>query len=553
MLSMWGKGHKAEKMQAAKAGLEQLRRRPPLRTASALLLLAGAALSGCSSLPSLRDRPVTTAIGAEAGTRLHDALAPLTEQHPGKSGIFALDDPHAAFAARVALANAAQRSLDVQYYIWNEDVSGKLMLEAVRQAADRGVRVRLLLDDNNTKGMDPTLAALNAHSNVELRLFNPFANRSMRVWGYMTDFSRLNRRMHNKSFTADGVATIIGGRNIGDEYFGAGDGVGFIDLDVIAVGAVVAAVQKSFDEYWNSASAYPAERMLPAPTPEQLARFAAQGAETGAQPDAQQYLEDVRNTGIVRDMIARAMSWEWCEAQLIVDDPAKALDKAEHADYLLADLERVLGSPQRDLYVVSPYLVPMKTGVAGFKKMRARGVKVAILTNALEATDVAAVHAGYSKARKELLRSGVELWELKRTAVSVPLGQPPPRKRSYQGSSGSGSSGSSSGASLHAKTFAVDDARIFVGSFNFDPRSASLNTEMGLVISSPVLAGRVAAAFDAKIPAAAYAVHLTPEDKLEWVERGAQGDIVHHSEPNSSGWRRFSVGFLSLLPIDWLL
>ena len=538
------------------------RPRLPLLAALARLLLAACAIGigGCSSLPTLEGRTVTAAIAAEPGTRLHDALAPLAEQHPGLTGIYALDDAHEAFAARMALAAAAQRTLDVQYYIWHDDVSGKLMLDALRQAADRGVRVRLLLDDNNTRGMDPTLAALDAHPNVELRLFNPFANRSLRLWGYATDFSRLNRRMHNKSFTADGAATIIGGRNIGDEYFGAGEGVGFIDLDVIAVGGAVAEVQKSFDAYWNSGSAYPAERILPAATPAQLAKFAAQGAETSASPEAREYLQVVRNTEIVRAMVARTMSWEWCHAQLIVDDPAKGLDRAQRKDYLMADLERLLGAPQRELYLVSPYFVPTKSGVAAFTKMRSRGAKVAILTNALEATDVAAVHAGYAKSRKDLLRAGVELWELKRSTEPTAAAGEPERKGSHPGSGQStgsggsgGGSGHSGGASLHAKTFAVDGARVFVGSFNFDPRSAALNTEMGLVISSPELAGRVASAFKDTVPAAAYEVHISPKGELEWTERTEEGEVTYQTEPGTSAWRRFSVGFLSLLPIDWLL
>ena len=251
-----------------------------LRIVCALLLVdIAVGITGCSSLPTLAGRTQTSAIGADASTRLHDALAPLTAQHPGLTGIYTLSEGRAAFAARMALAGAAQQSLDVQYYIWHEDVSGELMFDALRRAAERGVRVRLLLDDNNTKGMDPTLAALNAQPNVELRLFNPFVNRWARLWGYATDFSRLNRRMHNKSFTADGMATIIGGRNIGDEYFGASDDIGFIDLDVIAIGAAVTDVEKSFDDYWNSASAYPADRILPAATPAQISSFATQGIE----------------------------------------------------------------------------------------------------------------------------------------------------------------------------------------------------------------------------------------------------------------------------------
>jgi cardiolipin synthase C len=510
------------------------------------LVVCAAGTTGCSSLPTLEGRSQTYAIGAGDTTRLHDALAPLSTQHPGLTGIYALGEGRAAFAARMVLAGAAQRSLDVQYYIWHEDVSGTLMFEALRQAADRGVRVRLLLDDNNTKGMDPTLAALNAQPNVELRLFNPFVYRWARLWGYATDFSRLNRRMHNKSFTADGVATIIGGRNIGDEYFSAGEGAGFVDLDVIAIGAAVTDAERSFDEYWNSASAYPADRILPAATPAQMNTFASQGTEVANSARAQGYIAAVRETELVQKIIARQVNWEWCEAQLIVDDPAKALGKAKREDSLLSGIEQVVGPPKLELQLVSPYFVPTKSGVAAFGRMRARGVRVSILTNALEATDVAAVHAGYAKHRKELLRQGVQLWELKRAAADSPVG-------GGGGSGSSGSSGKSGGASLHAKTFSVDREQLFVGSFNFDPRSAALNTEMGLVIRSPVLAGRLANAFEVGIPAAAYEVQLTSQGELQWLERRAQGDVVYHTEPGTSGLRRFGVDVLSLLPIDWLL
>ncbi len=509
-------------------------------------------ITGCSTLPTLAGRTVTVSIGGEPGTALYDSLAPLTAQHPGLTGIHSLDEGREAFAARVALAETAQRSLDVQYYIWHEDVSGMLLLDALRRAAERGVRVRLLLDDNNTKGMDPTLAAFNAHPNVELRLFNPFPNRSARVCGYMTDFSRLNRRMHNKSFTADGVATIVGGRNIGDEYFGAGEDIGYIDLDVIAIGAAVPDVQKSFDEYWSSASAYPANRMLPAATPELIAKFDGQGVETSQSARAQGYMDAVRETEIVHKMITRQMDWEWAEARLVVDDPAKALDRAKRKDYLMSSLEHVIGPAKSELRLVSPYFVPTKAGVAGFTRMRERGVQISILTNALEATDVAAVHAGYAKWRKDLLLRGVKLWELRRTAVAAPLGGVAGRTKSSSGG-GYGSTGQSHGASLHAKTFAVDREQLFVGSFNFDPRSAALNTEMGLVIRSTVLAGRVSRAFDDRIPTQAYEVQLTPQGELQWVERQAQGETVYHTEPGTSGWRRFCVKIISLLPIDWLL
>ena len=232
---------------------------------AAICLLAGLATAGCATLPSLDGLQQPSSAYTDTGdTRLGQAIDAGAAGHPGKSGVYALSKPLDAFAARVLLARAAERSLDVQYYIWHGDVTGYLMFEEIWKAAERGVRVRLLIDDNGISGLDPTMAALDSHANIEVRLFNPFANRSMRMLGYATDFSRLNHRMHNKSFTADGRATIVGGRNIGDEYFGAGQHISFADLDVIAVGPAATDVGAAFDLYWNKIGrASCRERMLP--------------------------------------------------------------------------------------------------------------------------------------------------------------------------------------------------------------------------------------------------------------------------------------------------
>lgn len=220
-------------------------------------------MGGCSALSSLENRATSMALFDTGATRLGQAISPLVEAHPGMSGIFPLADARDAFAARALLARAAERTLDLQYYIWHADMSGTLLFNAIRDAADRGVRVRLLLDDHGTSGVDTELAALDAHPDIEIRLFNPFVIRKPRAINYLTDFFRLNRRMHNKSFTADNQATIIGGRNTGDEYFGASDGLLYVDLDVMAVGPVVSEVSKDFDRYWASESSYPVERLLP--------------------------------------------------------------------------------------------------------------------------------------------------------------------------------------------------------------------------------------------------------------------------------------------------
>ncbi len=408
-------------------------------------------------------------------TRLSRGVASALAIHPGKAGVYPLPVPRDAFAARGALARVAEQSLDIQYYIWQGDITGYLMFEAAWQAAERGVHVRLLLDDNNTAGLDATIAALDAHANIEVRLYNPLFQRRMRWLNYITDFRRVNRRMHNKSFTVDNTVTVVGGRNIGDDYFAAGHGMAFDDLDVMAVGPVVAEVARSFDLYWNSASAFPASQVLGEVAPDALAQLQGKFAATHANPESAEYLESLLQTPLVTDLCNGDLAMQWVDARLVSDSPAKTLDSETDKDaLLLTQLLRTAGDPDAGFDLVSPYFVPMAQGTQELVALAARGVKVRILTNALEATDVGAVHAGYSKRRKELLRAGVQLYELKR--ATAPDGEIPRQ-----------ASGNSS-ASLHAKTFQLDGKRIFVGSFNFDPRSAVLNTEMGMVIDSPELA-----------------------------------------------------------------
>jgi putative cardiolipin synthase len=476
------------------------------------------------------DRPHSSVLADTGGTRLGRALAPAVAANPGRTGIHSLDDARDAFAARVLLARTAERSLDVQYYIWRADTTGGLLMEALWQAAERGVRVRLLLDDNSTRGLDEGIATLEAHPNVEVRLFNPYANRSFRLGELVTSFARVNRRMHNKSFTADNQATIVGGRNVGDEYFGADTPVAFADLDVVAVGAVVAEVSKSFDAYWNSESAYPAASLIRG-TPAGAAQVRAAWAQLNGDPASKKYLEALRATPLVRRLLAGELALEWAPAHLVSDDPAKVLHPPErHEFHMLPRLQAAMGDPARELDLVSPYFVPTKEGADALGALAQRGVKVRVLTNSLAATDVSPVHAGYAKYRERLLRAGIRLYELKRVGEAR------------------GAGGGSSDASLHAKTFGVDHSRIFVGSFNFDPRSARLNTEMGVVIQSPQLATRLADALDRDLARNAYEVRLNGQS-LEWID----GEDRFTAEPGTGLLKRLWIGFLSILPIEWLL
>ena len=259
------------------------------RSRSSLLVALAALMAGCATLPSLEGRTTTTALTDTAETRLGRAVAADVAANPGKTGIHPVFKPHDAFAARALLAAHAEKSLDVQYYIWHGDQTGYLLFEALLKAAERGVRVRLLLDDINTSGLDPTIAVLDAHPNIEVRLYNPVAQRGARALNFLTDFERVNRRMHNKSFTVDNQVSIVGGRNIGNEYFAAGEGVAFVDLDVIAIGPAVRDVSNQFDLYWNSPSAYPAASLVGAPAPDDAATLDAKFKSTRSDPAAVVY------------------------------------------------------------------------------------------------------------------------------------------------------------------------------------------------------------------------------------------------------------------------
>jgi putative cardiolipin synthase len=508
------------------------------------LACVAAAVSGCTSLPPPAQRTPSSAFLDTAGTRLGAGVAPLAQAHPGLTGIYPLGDGRDAFAARALLAQRAERSLDVQYYIWRNDLTGVLMLDALRSAAARGVRVRLLLDDNNTAGLDPTLLALDRDPNIEVRLFNPFAQRTWRSLGYLTDFARLNRRMHNKSFTADNQVTIVGGRNIGDEYFGAAGDVLFVDLDVMAIGPAVGAVSRDFDRYWNSASAYPVTALVDGLAAEAPPPLAERAAALRKAPAAQAYLQALRTLPFVEQLAQRSLPLEWGEARLVSDDPDKVRGAGQAQDRVGVRLRTLLGEPQRQLDLVSPYFVPGKETAAALTAISEQGAKVRILTNSLEATDVAAVHAGYVKWRRELLRAGVVLYELRREGIEQAIEQQRPRRIGAFGSSAS---------SLHAKTFAVDRQRIFVGSFNLDPRSLNLNTEMGLVIDSPALAAELDKRLTEAMPTQAYQVRLEPDGKLVWLEQREHGVVRHETEPGAGFWKRAGVHILSWLPIDWLL
>lgn len=527
------------------------------RLLAAIVLFA--LLAGCAGLPPNTARTPSHALEDTAATRLGQAVAQRAADHPGQDGVYALRDGREAFALRMALIDAAQRSLDLQYYIWRQDTAGQLMFEALWKAAERGVRVRLLLDDHVTGGLDAALAALESHPNIQVRLFNPYANRGLRIADIVGDFARINRRMHNKAFIADNQIAIVGGRNIGNEYFSAGPGTEFVDLDAALAGPAVRQTSREFDLYWNCESSYPAERFIAPSDATQAAQTLQAWAALAQGAPAQQYLREVRETTLMRQLLSHSLPLEWTTARILYDDPSKVVERKDRADgHLLPQLLEAMGKPRHELDLVSPYFVPGEEGTRSLTAMSAAGVRIRVLTNALAATDVAAVHAGYRKYRKALLAGGVTLYELKPVLPARTGSEEREEREKREKSEGRGEghpygSGGSSASSLHAKTFALDRLRVFVGSFNFDPRSSRLNTEMGVVLESPVLAARLSTIFDERVPNDAYEVRLASDGGLEWIERSGEGERIWRKEPETSWLRRTWIRLLSVLPIEDLL
>ena len=477
----------------------------------------------------------TTALPVAQTGILAQTIDHHSAKHTGASGILTLQNGFDAFAARIRLANAAVSSIDVQYYIWRTDMTGHLLFKALLRAADRGVRVRILLDDNGIHRLDHQLAEMDAHPNIEVRLYNPFPLRRLKRLAYAFDFSRLNHRMHNKAFTVDGRASILGGRNVGDEYFGTGAIPLQIDLDVLAVGEVVPTIAADFDRYWNADIVIPTARVL-------RKRGDSRQIETWLtrienDPKFETYYALLDEPDAQNALSRGAQEMDWTDAVLVSDAPDIRPGRVPKRKLFINRLLDAVGTIENRFDGVTPYFVPGRAGVKALAALQKKGVRVRMLTNSLEATNMLPVHAGYSKHRAKMLRAGITLFELRAQAggassmdILGPLG--------------------SSGSNLHAKTFAVDGKRIFVGSFNFDPRSATLNTEMGLLIESAAMAERMHAAFDEGLSELAWRVTLHKRGP-KWINTAE--NIETRMEPGTTFPKRVALKIVGWLPIEWLL
>lgn len=496
---------------------------------------------GCATF-SEQARPADPALPAQAGPSLLQARAhALLATRPGENAFRPLASGIDALLARLLLAQTAERSLDLQYYIWRDDLTGRQLTHALLAAADRGVRVRVLLDDVGASPDDATLLALAAHPRVAIRLFNPVGLRSLRGLGLIADFERTNRRMHNKAFIADGAIAVLGGRNIGDEYFEASTELSFGDLDVLSLGPVLPEIETAFEQFWQSPAAVPIQAIA--------GRQAERAQLDALRSELDDFVAAQRDSRYVQSAtlsLSKALAGErepyyWGAGHLLYDSPDKVSQSpADMAGTLLTQFAGVVASPEKELLLVSPYFVPGARGVAWFRQLRERGVRVTILTNSLAASDVGAVHSGYQRYREDLLKAGVRLYEM-RPGVAAQ------RRHAHPGIG-------SSRASLHAKTFVFDRQAVFIGSLNFDPRSVRLNTEIGLLCDSPALARDIVDGLEAELDKVAWRLEWVRDaqgqGRMMWIEQGAQGERRYDSEPGVGILRQIGIWFLGLLPIE---
>ena len=500
----------------------------------AVMMLSGVLLADHLT-PKATGEP-SHALPVEGGqTLLDQELAPLLARHPGQSGVVMLADGLDAFAARAISTRRAGRSIDLMYYIWQDDLTGHLLLRELWEAAERGVRVRMLLDDINTRGKDGALLAMVEHPNIDVRVYNPFRNRDgiRRLLEMVQRGWSINHRMHNKAWIADGRVAIVGGRNVGVEYFDAAEDTNFRDLDVAVFGPAVEEASAIFDMFWNSDQVVPISALNRKPR-ERLDEVMAGILEETRGPQARRFLERVDASDNVHRYITRNLTPHWTDRVRVLSDPPDKRPGQDRSEWLIHHILEDLRSARHKALLISPYFVPGSEGVVALANaVRRHGAHVGVITNSLVANDVLAVHSGYAKYRERLLLAGVHLYET--------------RADPSTGTSLFGSSG----ASLHTKAYLVDDRRGFIGSFNMDPRSINLNTEMGLLFDDPGLAG---ALLDEYLllssPEWSYWLYLNSDRKLRWLDARTDPPTIETSEPGASLLQRSMAWLLGWLPIE---
>ena len=540
------------------------------------VLLASLWISACASLPANVDRPVSNALAIPGETRLAQLIAARAAKAGTRndSGFALVGNAELAFTSRMTLVKAAQKTLDIQYYTIFADDTTERIFDALREAAGRGVRIRILLDDFNTSGKNAQVLKLAFEKNIELRLFNPLpggrGSLAVRILSNLKDVARIQRRMHNKIFVADNAVAITGGRNLGETYFGQSEGTNFVDIDLLAAGRIVRELSGSFDQYWNNPLAYPVESLMtleeiralkPSPAKATQPENAQDLAAPAATPDTAATVNVTRavtsSDGVSTTLPAMPdstdlslLKWTWAPSVMLVDKPSKiaadadAVDEAQ--DTAVDGLLQLMSQAKTDLLIVSPYFVPGERMMRQFAELRRRGVRVRVLTNSLASNDAVAAHVGYARYRGALLAMGIEIYEM-RAGQASSLGS--------VGSAVGGSSGRSTGssrASLHAKVVVMDQRILAVGSMNLDLRSKLQNSEVALVIRSRALSQEATRMIEPALASGAYRVELVG-GQLLW--RAPQGSGLKDAtaEPDASIGLTLMLKLLGPLAPDEML
>lgn len=475
--------------------------------------------------------PETTSVGA--------LFQEAADKHPGLSGFSLVEHGENAFLARLAMADLAEKTLDAQYYIWDSDTTGRILASRLLRAANRGVRVRILIDDHyQTEERDSAVAALDGHPNIEIRFFNPVTNRFWRTMSFLVDFTRVNRRMHNKLLVMDNAVGIVGGRNIADVYFGVREDHNYRDLDVLTTGPIVREISASFDMFWNSDWAIPVGAMVKEPLGEKDWKARQNQFEESVSATNYPYPIYQNVVELRARLVQIRNNFIWAPGRVLVEYPSRVTTAAE-IGVIHKALSQRLSEVEREVLVESPYFVLPEPSIEGVRKLTARGVKVRVLTNSAASSDVIAAHAGYENTREKLLKAGAELYELRPDTDM---------ERHWSLLAGK------SRAALHAKSIVFDRKSVFIGSFNLDPRSSTLNTEVGVMIDSPEIAGQVAKIMDAGVsPGSAYHVTLDKDDGLVWTAENNGEKVQYDKDPGTNVWERLLFDFIGILPIDHLL
>ncbi len=489
------------------------------------------AAASCTGVPLDEPKTVSRSIsGPVGGLDIGEA-----NLGAGESLFLPLVDGNDALGARLRLIEAAKESIDIKTFLVKPDIAGSLTALALFAAADRGVRVRFLIDDAFTSADDAGLAAFDAHPNMEVRLFNPISRNSVTPIAFALEFNRVNRRMHNKAFIVDGEAVIIGGRNIADEYYQIDQSVEFADFDLFMAGPVVRSFGQAFDTYWNDVWAVPIEHLSPEANDAEVRAALAGFDETSGSEEAEIYRRAIDST-FLKDVREGRIPFYKGRAAAVVDPPLKLRQRQGGADQSTARaLMTAMDRARSEVLLITPYFVPEEYGADFFVGLVERGIRVRIITNSLASTNHAYVHAGYKAYRNQLLEAGVELYELRADALQN-LGELPaddPLK-----------------LTMHTKGAFIDDDLFFVTSMNWDPRSIKLNSELGVLIESRQLVDGLRLNFEEDISDFTFRVGIDDEGRAVWDDVSGDQIVRRYSDPGAGAFSRFVSGLTGLLPVE---